>query len=223
LEACVTQNYLPFDILDICMNYFLWKGDLKRSAEFARMLRFWKNRGLNDELVPKKSFPFSFYVKEFEALEATDDMYIVLKNSVEKEIIHNNTHYLFTSIKSLYYKGYLKNILLIRIFYSSNLLIYNQIWEFGIRRLKDFTAFNPGIKQEWINVYFSTIDDYEIDEDLFNNILPVDPSVIERRNDKFMILGFHKDSCRLLKIVLFRQRGDRKFPLTIWRNDMLVN
>lgn len=223
LEVCVTQNYLPDNILDICMNYFLWKGDLKTSAEFARVIRFWRNKGLNDEWVRNRLVPLSEYAREFSALEEVDNMKKILTKTIDKEIFIYNTSYLYTGLKTLYYSGYLENIMLMRIFYSSSILFYSQMWEFGVRKLKYFTSYNSGIKQEWINVYFSTIDENSKDEDLYNHILPVNPSLVERRNDKFLILGFNRIKGNLIRMLLLKQYSDRKFPAIIWRNEMFVN
>ena len=223
LEVCVSQNYLPDNILDICMNYYLWKGDLKISAEFARVLRFWKNKGLNEDWMRGKLIPLSDFAREFTVLEEEDAMRRVLTENIDGEIYQNNSAYLYSGLKTLYYTGYLDKIMLLRIFYSSSILNYKQMWEFGIRKLKNFTNYNPGIVQEWTNVYFSTVNENPTDEDLFTHILPINPFLIERKNDKFLVLGFNKINGSLIRMILFKQRGDRKLPAVVWRGEMMVN
>lgn len=223
LEVCVTQNYLPDNILDICMNYFLWKGDLKSSAEFAKILRFWRNKGLNDDGLKHKLLPYSELAREFSLIEEQDKMRKVFNENIDKEIFNFNTAYLYSGLKSLYYYGYLEKIMLLRIYYSYNILSYTQIWEFGIRKLKSFTQYNPGINQEWMNIYFSTVEDEAKDPDLFKHILPENPFKIERRRDLFLILGFSKSMGKLIRMVLFRKRGDKQSPSVIWRHEMFVN
>jgi hypothetical protein len=223
LEVCVTQKYLPDNILDICMNYFLWKGDMKSSAEFAKVLRFWRNKGLNDDGLKQKLLPFRELAREFTILEEKDKMRKVFTENIDPEIFQYNTSYLYSGLKSLYYNGFLEKIMLIRIYYSYNILYYTQIWEFGIRKLKFFTPYNPGINQEWINIYFSTTDSDTSDKGLFNHILPDNPARIERKRDLFLVLGFNKCDGSLIRMVLFKQRGDKQNPLVIWSNEMFVN
>lgn len=115
LEVCVTQNYLPDNILDICMNYFLWKGDMKSSAEFAKILRFWRNKGLNDDGFKHKLLPYSELIHEFSILEEQDKMRQVFTENISQEIFDFNTAYLYSGLKSLYYNGYLGKIMLLRI------------------------------------------------------------------------------------------------------------
>jgi hypothetical protein len=223
LEVSVSRNYLPENILDICMNYFLWKGDMKTSAEFARIIRFWRNKGLNEEWMRKQLIPLNDFIREFTTLEEEDKMRRVLSENIDKEICNNNTGYLYSGLKTLYYGGYLEKIMLLRIFYSDSILNYIQIWEFGIRKLKSFTPYNQDINQEWINVYFTAVGDNPSDDELFNHILPGNPSMIERRHDKFLVLGFNKMKGSINKMILFRQLSERKSPMIIWRNEMLVN
>lgn len=223
LEVCVTKNYLPDNILDICMNYFLWKGDLRSSAEFAKVLRFWRNKGLNEDGLKQKLLPFSELAREFTILEDKDKMKKVFTENINQDIFQTNSFYLYSGLKSLYYNGYLDKIMLLRIFYSCHILYYRQIWEFGIRKLKFFTPYNPGITQEWINIYFSTVDQDPADEALFNHILPDYPSRIERKRDLFLVLGFNRSNGCLIRMILFKQRGETQKPSVIWRNEMLVN
>jgi hypothetical protein len=223
LEVCVTQKYLPDNILDICMNYFLWKGDMKSSAEFAKVLRFWRNKGLNDDGLKPKLLPYSELAREFSILDEEDKMRKVFSENIDQEIFQYNSSFLYSCLKSLYYNGYLEKIMLLRIFYSCNILYYTQIWEFGIRKLKFFTCYNHGINQEWMNIYFSTVDKDSSDKALFDHILPDHPSRIERKHDLFLVLGFNKSSGCMIRMLLFKQRGDKQNPTVIWRNEMFVN
>jgi hypothetical protein len=223
LEVCVSQNYLPENILDICMNYFLWKGDMKSSAEFAKALRFWRNKGLNADGLNQKLLSFSELVHEFSILEEEDRMKKIFTENIDHEIFHKNNSVLYSGLKSLYYNGYLEKIMLLRIYYSSNILEYKQIWEFGIRKLKFFTPYNPGIRQEWLNIYFSTVENDPSDQSLFDHILPDFPGRVERKQDLFLVLGFNKSSGSLIRMILFKQRGDRQIPLKIWRSEMFAN
>jgi len=223
LEVCVMQNYLPDNILDISMNYFLWKGDMKKSAELARVLRFWKNKGLNDEGIQRKFIPLKDLVREFTLIEDGDKMRTVFTKSINEQIFNYNSSYFYSGLKSLYYNGYLEKIILLRIYYSRSLLDYKQIWELGIRKLKNFTPYNPGIYQEWINVYFAAVNKNCSDRDLFTHIVPVNPSLIERRRDLFLVIGFNQTNGCIQNMILFKQRAESKLPLVIWRNEILVN
>ncbi len=223
LELCVIQNYLPDNILDICMNYFLWKGDMKKSAEFARILRFWKHKGFKNEGIQKKLFPLSELIREFQLIEEEDKNRIVFTNPLDRRIYNYNSSFIYTGLKSLYYNGYLEKIMLLRMYYSRFLLTYNPIWEFGIRKLKRFTPYNPGIKQEWINIYFSIVDSDSNDEDLFKNILPDTPFSIERKLDLFLVFAFNKVDGKIQHMILFKHYGDKRMPAVIWRNQLFVN
>lgn len=223
LEVCVMQNYLPDNILDISMNYFLWKGDMKKSAELARLLRLWRNKGLNDLILQKKLLPLKDLILEFSIIEERDKMRTIFTRSVDKETFNYNSSYLYAGLKSLYYSGILQNIMLLRIYYCNNILKYRQIWEFGIRKLKNFTRYNPGITQEWINVYFSVAGNNFTDENLLINILPVNPNFIERKRDLFLVIGFNNFNGRIRSMVLFRNNGDNKSPSIIWKDKMLIN
>jgi hypothetical protein len=223
LEVCVSQNYLPENLLHICMNYFMWKGNMKASADFARVLKYWKNKGLHDMNDQQDFIPLSEIYREFAFEEEGDQMKKILSDNIDNDIFNYNTSLFYSSLKTLYYSGILENIMLLRVYYSYNLLYYAQIWEFGIRKLKVFSSYNPGILQQWVNIYFSTIGDESTDEDLFSHILPSHPDVIERRKDVFLVLGFNRVTGKLSRIVLFRQRTDKNKVTAIWRNEMLQN
>jgi hypothetical protein len=74
-----------------------------------------------------------------------------------------------------------------------------------------------------MNIYFSTVENETNDADLFDHILPDNPSKIERRRDLFLILGFNKNNGKLTRMILFKQRGEKQLPVAIWRNEMFVN
>jgi len=223
LEVCVSKNYLPNNLLHIGMNYFMWKGDMKASADFARVLKYWKNKGLNDIEDNRDFLLLSEMYREFALEEEADQVKKILQNPLENDIFNHNTSFFYTGLKALYYSGILENIMLLRIYYSYNLLYYTQIWEFGIRKLKTFSGYNPGILQQWVNIYFSTIGDNPSDSDLFQHILPSNPGEIERRKDIFLVLGFHRQTGKLIRMVLFRQRADKNKFTAVWRNEMLQN
>lgn len=223
LEVCVSQNYLPENLLHLCMNYYMWKGNMKASADFARALKHWKNKGLNDMGNQHSFIPLDHIFQEFAFEEESDQMKKILSNSIENEVFNYNTSILYSGLKIMYYSGVLENIILLRVYYSLNLLYYTQIWEFGIRKLKDFSSFNSGIQQQWVNVYFTTTGDNPEDSDLFNHILPRNPGEIERSKDLFLVLGFHRDTGKLIRMVLFRQRVEKTKAIAIWRNEMMQN
>jgi len=224
LEVNVNKGYFPENLLDICMNYFIWKGDLKASAEFARLLNHWNNKGVNEEIDERKNhLLLSELSIEFSRLEEEDFMKQVFHNNIKQDIFRSNTSVFYSALKTLYYSGMLSNIMLLRVFYASNVLYYSQIWEFGIRKLKSFTPYNPGILQEWLNVYFAAVDDDPDNNDLLKNILPVNPTDVERKRDLFMIVAFNRKTGKILRINLFKHRGDNKKPIVIWSLDMMVN
>jgi hypothetical protein len=223
LEVCISQKYLPENLLHMCMNYFMWKGNMKASADFARILKHWKNKGLNDLDDPKDFITLKNIYQEFASEEVEDQKKKILYANIENDVFNYNTSFFYTGLKLLYYSGTFENIMLLRIYYSYNLLYYTQIWEFGIRKLKSFSVYNPGILQQWINIYFTSTGDNPRDEDLFQHILPADPAGIERRKDIFMVLGFHCETGRLIRMVLFRKRSDSNKSTVIWRNEMLEN
>ncbi|MCB9000102.1 MAG: hypothetical protein H6540_08575 [Bacteroidales bacterium] len=223
LEVCVSQKYLPENLLNICMNYFMWKGNMKASAEFARVLKYWKNKGLNDMDEQHGFIPLNEIYREFELEEEGDQMKKILHNKIENDIFNYNTSFFYSGLKALYYSGFLENIMLLRVYFSYNLLYYTQIWEFGVRKLKSFSSYNPGILQQWVNIYFSTTGDNPADEELFRHILPGHPGEIERKKDIFLVLGFHRETGKLIRMVLFRQRSTHNKPFAVWRNQMLEN
>ena len=223
LEVCVSQNYLPENLLHIGMNYFMWKGNMKVSADFARLLKYWKNKGLNDIEDQQYFIPLNEIYREFSFEEDADQMKKILRDKIENDVFHYNSAFFYSGLKSLYYSGILENIMLLRVYYSYNLLNYTQIWEYGILKLKKFSAYNPGILQQWVNIYFATTGDNPGDEDLFHHILPSSPGEIERKKDLFLILGFHRVTGKLIRMVLFRQRSDKNKATAIWRNDMMQN
>jgi len=223
LEVCVSQNYLPENLLQLSMNYFMWKGNMKASADFARVLKHWKNKGLNDIEETYNFTPLQNFYQEFAFEEEGDQMKKILQTNISNELFNYNTAVLYSGLKTLYYSGYFENILLLRVYYSLNLLYYTQIWEFGIRKLKDFTGFNPGIPQQWVNVYFTTTGDNPEDSELFHHILPRNPKEIERSKDIFLVLGFNRNTGKLIRMVLFRQRVDKNKATAIWRNEMMFN
>ena len=223
LEVCVSKNYLPENLLQLCMNYFMWKGNMKASADFARVLKYWKNKGLNDSNSQNDFIPLRHIYREFAFEEEGDQMKIILRNSIENDIYNYNTSLVYSALKTLYYTGFLENILLLRIYYSYNLLYYTQLWEFGIRKLKKFSPFNSGIPQQWINIYFSTTDEDPQDKELFQHILPHNPGEIERVKDLFLVLAFNRKTGKLIRIVLFRQRADKTKATAVWRNEILLN
>jgi len=223
LEVCVSQNYLPENILHICMNYFMWKGNMKASADFAKVLKYWKNKGLNDIDDHQDFLTLNELYREFAFEEEGDQMKKILQEDIKNEDFNHNTSFFYSGLKSLYYSGILESIILLRVYYSYNLLYYTQIWEFGIRKLKAFSSYNPGILQQWVNIYFATTGYNPEDEELFQHILPTHPGEIERRKDLFLVLGFHRETGRLIKMVLFRQRTDKNKATAIWRNEMLQN
>jgi len=222
-EVCVINNYLPENLLRICMNYFMWKGDMKASADFARVLKSWNNKGLDYLAVPSSNIPLNEVYREFALEEEADQMKRIMRDTLNNDIFNHNTSFFYSGLKSLYYSGNLENILLLRVYFSYNLLYYTQIWEFGIRKLKTFSSYSPGILQQWLNIYFTTIGDDPGDADLFNHILPTHPKEIERRKDLFLVLGFHRENGKLIRMVLFRQRSDRNKAIPIWRHEMLFN
>ncbi len=223
LEVCVANNYLPENLLRICMNYFMWKGNMKASADFARVLKYWNNKGLNNLGDQPYNIPLKEIYGEFAFEEEMDQMKRILRDTLDVDIYNHNTSFFYSGLKSLYYSGILENIMLLRVFYSYNLLYYTQIWEFGIRKLKTFSSYSPGILQQWLNIYFTTTGDDPGDADLFNHILPTKPKEVERRKDLFLVLGFHRENGKLIRMVLFRQRSDRNKATPIWRHEMLLN
>jgi hypothetical protein len=223
LEVCISQKYLPENLLHLCMNYFMWKGNMKASADFARVLKYWKNKGLNDMDDEQNFIPLSSLYKEFAKEEEVDEKKKILHANIENEIFNYNTASFYTGIKLLYYSGLLENIMLLRVYYCYNLLYYTQIWEFGIRKLKTFSGYNPGILQQWVNIYFTTTGNNPNDDDLFRHILPTHPGDIERRKDIYLVLGFHHETGKLIRMVLFRQRTDKNKATAIWRNEMMMN
>jgi hypothetical protein len=223
LEVCVSKNYLPENLLHICLNYFMWKGNMKASADFARVLKYWKNKGLNEFEDQPDLIPLNDLYKEFEFEEERDQMKKIMLNRIEDEIFNDNTTRFYSCIKSIYYSGLIENIMLLRVYYSNNLLYYTQIWELGIRKLKTFTGYNEGILQQWINVYFTTTGSDPSDSELLEHILPEHPGNIERRKDLFLVAGFNRETGRLNRIILFRQRTDKDKPFPIWRESMILN
>jgi hypothetical protein len=223
LEVCVSQKYLPENLLQICMNYFMWKGNMKASADFARVLKYWKNKGLNDINEIQDFVPLSQIYREFEFEEESDKEKKILSKSIDDDVFNYNTTLFYTGLKSLYYSDILENIMLLRVYYSINLIYYTQIWEFGIRKLKTFSGFNPGIPQQWINIYFTTTGENPGDEELFQHILPKNPGEIERIKDVFLVLGFNRETGKLIRMVLFRQRADKTRAIPIWRIDSIQN
>ena len=223
LEVCVSQNYLPENLLNICMNYFMWKGNMKASADFARVLKYWKNKSLNDFERQQHFIPLNNIYRDFAYEEEGDQMKKILQNSIENHVYNYNTSFFYSGLKLLYYSGILENIMLLRVYYSYNLLYYTQIWEFGIRKLKLFSSYNSGILQQWVNIYFTTTGDNPKDAELFQHILPTHPGEIERYKDIFLVLGFHGETGKLIRMVLFRQRTDKNKSTAIWRNEMLQN
>jgi len=223
LEVCVSQNYLPENLLHICMNYFMWKGNMKASADFAKVIKYWKNKGLNDMDDAQDFLSLKDIYHEFASVEDGDQMKIILQQKIEINVFNHNTSFFYSGLKALYYAGILDNIMLLRVYYSHNVLLYNQIWEFGIRKLKSFSSYNPGILQQWVNVYFATTGENPGDEELFQHILPSHPGDIERRKDVFLVLGFQRSTGKLIRMILFRQRTDKNKSVSIWRNEMLQN
>jgi len=182
-----------------------------------------KNKGLNDIEETYNFTPLQNFYQEFAFEEEGDQMKKILQTNISNELFNYNTAVLYSGLKTLYYSGYFENILLLRVYYSLNLLYYTQIWEFGIRKLKDFTGFNPGIPQQWVNVYFTTTGDNPEDSELFHHILPRNPKEIERSKDIFLVLGFNRNTGKLIRMVLFRQRVDKNKATAIWRNEMMFN
>jgi hypothetical protein len=223
LEVCVSQNYLPENVLQMCMNYYMWKGNMKVSADFARVLKYWKNKGLNDMEGQTGFIPLHDIYRQFAFEEEGDQMKKILRDNIENDVFNYNTSFFYSGLKSLYYSGILENIMLLRVYFSYNLLYYTQIWEFGIRKLKTFSSYNPGILQQWVNIYFTTTGDNPSDADLFQHILPTNPGLIERRKDIFLVAGFNRKSGKLIRMVLFRQRADKNKATAIWRNELLQN
>lgn len=223
LEVCVSQKYLPDNLLHICMNYFMWKGNMKASADFARVLKYWKNKGLNDIYDQQLFIPLNEIFREFEHEEEGDKRKRILRDKIENDIFNYNTSFFYSGIKCLYYSGEFENVMLLRVYYSYNLLYYTQTWEFGIRKMKTFSAYNPGILQQWVNIYFTTTGDNPADEELFRHILPAFPGDIERKKDIFLVLAFHRETGKMIRMVLFRQRADRHKATAIWRHEMLLN
>lgn len=223
LEVCISQKYLPENLLHICMNYFMWKGNMKASADFARVIKYWKNKGLNDMEGPFDFMPLKNLYEEFALEEEDDKKKSILYSNIENEVFNSNTSFFYSGLKLLYYSGILENIMLLRIYYSYNLLYYTQIREFGIRKLKSFSSYNPGIVQQWVNIYFTTTADDPADSELFKHILPANPGNIERKKDIYLVLGFHHETGKLIRMVLFRQRSDRNKATAVWRNEMMQN
>lgn len=224
LEVCVSQNYLPENLLQICMNYYMWKGNMKASADFAKVLKHWKNKGLNDIDEPQDFKSLYEFYREFEFEEEGDQMKrIIQHNNLDNEVFNYNTAYFYTGLKHLYYSGILENIMIIRVYYSYNLMYYTQIWEFGIRKLKSFNIYGTSILQQWVNVYVTSTGDDPDDSDLFLHTLPHHPGIIERGNDIFLLLAFHRNTGKLIRMVLFRQRIDQTNATAIWRNEMMEN
>jgi hypothetical protein len=223
LEICVSKNYLPENLLQICMNYYMWKGNMKVSADFARVLKYWKNKGLNDLYDSNNFVPLNEIYNEFAGESELDRVKKFLNHNIETAVYEYNNSFFYSGLKTLYFSGVLNNILIIRIYYSCNLLNYHQTWEYGIRKLKSFSPNNDGITQQWINVYFSEMDDNSSDDELFKNILPCAPGLIERYKDYFIVLGFNGHSGKLTRMILYKQLSEKSKPSICWRLEMIQN
>jgi hypothetical protein len=223
LEVCVSKGYLPENILHICLNYYIWKGNMKASGDFARVIKYWNYKGLNEFEDSSDFLYIKELYKEFEFEEKNDLMKLSMIKRIPDEVFDTNTSFFYSSVKTLYYSGLIDDIVLLRVYFSYNLLYYNQIYELGIRKLKFFSVYTEGIAQQWLNVYFSTTGNEPSDEEIISNILPESPGNIERNKDLFLVTVFNRQSGRMIEMILYRQRNDKAWPNVVWKNNILVN